>query len=138
MIDKIFEIGLKNFLSFYPQDFVSIREALDGKLNIRLSDGYSHLLKKEEVEKISHYIPLYLWSLVRIPFVILKTMEPGEYIVNGSEWEIKALSILLNKDVSKGLRTGDIEKLIKEYKSLIIITLSPINLANEDEENGYY
>ncbi|BFH74324.1 DUF61 family protein [Sulfurisphaera javensis] len=138
MIDKIFEIGLKNFLSFYPQEFVSLRDALNGKLSIKLSDGYSHTMKIEEIKKLSNIIPIYLWSLVKIPFVIVKTLDPGEYLVNGSEWEIKALSILLNKDVSKGLRTGDVEKIIKEYKSLIIITLSPISIAKEDEEDGYY
>lgn len=138
MIDKIFDIGLKNFLNFYPQEFVTIREALDGKLDIRLSGNYTHHIKLEEIQKLSSLIPIYLWSLVKIPFVIVKTLEPGEYLINGSEWEIKALSILLNKDLSKGLRTGEVEKLIKDYKSIIIITLSPIGMLNEDEEDGYY
>jgi len=138
MIDKILDIGLKNFLSFYPQEFVTIREALDGKLEIKLNGGFTLDLNKEEINKLSHIIPIYLWSLVKVPFVIIKTLTPGEYLVNGSDWEKKALSIILNKDASLGLRIGDVEKLIKEYKSLIIIALSPINMSNEAEEYGYY
>ena len=138
MIDKIFDIGLKNFLSFYPQEFVTIREALDGKLEIKLNGGFTQELDKEEINKLSHVIPIYLWSLVKVPFVIVKTLTPGEYLLNGGDWEKKALSIVLNKDVSLGLRVGDVEKLIKEYKSLIIITLSPINMSNEADEYGYY
>ena len=138
MIDKVFEIGLKNFLNFYPQEFVTIREALDNKLKIRLNGGFTQELNKEEVNKLSQKVPIYLWSLVKIPFVIVKTLTPGEYIVNGSEWEKKALSIILNKDVSLGLSTSDVEKLIKEYKSLIIITLSPISMSDEVDEYGYY
>ena len=138
MIDKIFEIGLKNFLSFYPQEFITIREALDNKLKIKLTGGFSQELNKEEVKKLSQRIPIYLWSLVKIPFVIVKTLTPGEYLVNGSEWEKRALSIILNKDVSLGLSTGDVEKLIKEYKSLIVITLSHTNMSDEENEYGYY
>jgi len=138
MIDKVFEIGLKNFLNFYPQEFVTIREALDNKLKIKMNGGFTQELNKEEVNKLSQKVPIYLWSLVKIPFVIVKTLTPGEYIVNGSEWEKKALSIILNKDVSLGLSTSDVEKLIKEYKSLIIITLSPISMSDDADEYGYY
>lgn len=138
MIDKIFEVGLKNFLNFYPQEFVTIREALDGKLEIRVSGGFTQSLEFSEVKKLSGVVPIYLWSLVKLPFIIVKTLEPGEYLVNGSEWEKKALSMVIGKDVSLGLRTGDIEKLIKEYKSLIIITLSPISMSDEADEDGYF
>lgn len=138
MIDKIFEIGLKNFLNLYPQEFVTIKEALDNKLKIKLSGNFIQELDKEEVKKLSQKIPIYLWSLVKVPFVIVKTLNPGEYLVDGSEWEKKALSILLNKDVSYGLTTSDVEKLIKEYKSLIVITLSPINIGDETDEYEYY
>lgn len=138
MIDKIFDLGLKDFVSFYPQEFVTLREALDGKLEIKLNGGFTHHFNEEEVKRLSKIIPIYMWSLIKLPFVIVKTLQPGEYLVNGSEWELKALSLILDKDVKFGLRTGDVEKLIKNFKSLIIITLSPIGISSEDEENGYY
>lgn len=37
------------------------------------------------------------------------------------------------------LSTGDVEKLIKEYKSLIFITISSVgNIITEEGRDGYY
>lgn len=139
MFDKIFDIGLKGTISYYPQEFVTIKEALDGKSFVTVNGGYKHYFDKKELEKLSKNIPLYLWDLVKIPFVIVKTLNPGEYVLNGSEWENKAVSILLKKDIKGFLTVGDVEKIIKEYKSLVFITLSPLgNLLNGDADDDYY
>ncbi|MEJ2774986.1 DUF61 family protein [Sulfolobaceae archaeon RB850M] len=140
MIDKIFELGLRNSISFYPDEFVTIKEALEGKNYVTISGSYKHYFDKTELEKLSSKIPIYMWGLVRIPFVIVKTLNVGEYLINGSDWDKKAINILLNKqEFSVCLYTGDVERLIKEFKSLIFITLSPIESAPiEDDENDYY
>ncbi|BCU71167.1 DUF61 family protein [Stygiolobus caldivivus] len=139
MFDKIFDIGLKSAISYYPQEFVTLKEALDGKDYVTVNGGFKHVFKKDELDKLSKNLPLYLWDLVKIPFVIVKTLNVGEYILNGSEWENKAISILLKKDIKSFMTIGDVEKIIKDYKSLVFITLSPLgNLTGGDEDNGYY
>ncbi|MEM3226072.1 MAG: DUF61 family protein, partial [Saccharolobus sp.] len=70
-------------------------------------------------------IPLYLWSLVKIPFVFIKSIEVGEFFINGEEWNKRALSILLGREVSSVISTVDVEILLKQYRSLIFIFLSP-------------
>lgn len=125
MIDKIFEIGIKEVFSSTPAEYVTIKEALEGKLNIRLNNGFYHEIKKDQLKSLSEKIPIYLWSLVKIPFVLIKSTEIGEFFVNGDEWNKKAISILLQRDVRDVILSVDVEKLLREYSSLIFIILSP-------------
>ncbi|MDT7861104.1 MAG: DUF61 family protein [Saccharolobus sp.] len=125
MIDKIFEIGIKEVFSSTPAEYVTIKEALEGKLNIRLNNGFYHEIKKDQLKSLSEKIPIYLWSLVKIPFVLIKSTEVGEFFVNGDEWNKKAISILLQRDVRGVILSVDVEKLLREYSSLIFIILSP-------------
>lgn len=125
MIDKIFEIGIKEVFSSTPAEYVTIKEALEGKLNIRLNNGFYHEIKKDQLKSLSEKIPIYLWSLVKIPFVLIKSTEVGEFFVNGDEWNKKAISILLQRDVKGVILSVDVEKLLREYSSLIFIILSP-------------
>jgi uncharacterized protein (UPF0216 family) len=139
MFDKIFDIGIKGTISYYPQEFVTLKQALDGNNYVKVNGGFKHYFKKEELEKLSKNLPLYLWDLVKIPFVIVKTLNPGEYVLNGSEWENKAISVLLKKDIKSYMTIGEVEKIIKEYKSLVFITLSPLgSLSSGDENDEYY
>lgn len=125
MIDKIFEIGIKEVFSSTPAEYVTIKEALEGKLNIRLNNGFYHEIKEDQLKSLSEKIPIYLWSLVKIPFVLIKSTEVGEFFVNGDEWNKKAISILLQRDVRGVISSVDVEKLLREYSSLIFIILSP-------------
>jgi hypothetical protein len=125
VIDKIFEIGIKEVFSSTPAEYVTIKEALEGKLNIRLNNGFYHEIKKDQLKSLSEKIPIYLWSLVKIPFVLIKSTEVGEFFVNGDEWNKKAISILLQRDVRGVILSVDVEKLLREYSSLIFIILSP-------------
>ncbi|BDB97808.1 DUF61 family protein [Saccharolobus caldissimus] len=125
MIDKIFEIGIKEVFSSAPAEYVTIKEALEGKLNIRLNNGFYHEIKKDQLKSLSEKIPIYLWSLVKIPFVLIKSTEVGEFFINGDEWNKKAISILLQRDVRGIILSVDVEKLLREYSSLIFIILSP-------------
>jgi uncharacterized protein (UPF0216 family) len=125
VIDKIFEIGIKEVFSSTPAEYVTIKEALEGKLNIRLNNGFYHEIKKDQLKSLSEKIPIYLWSLVKIPFVLIKSTEVGEFFVNGDEWNKKAISILLQRDVKGVILSVDVEKLLREYSSLIFIILSP-------------
>lgn len=135
MIDKIFEIGIKEVFSSTPAEYVTIKEALEGKLNIRLNNGFYHEIKKDQLKSLSEKIPIYLWSLVKIPFVLIKSTEIGEFFVNGDEWNKKAISILLQRDVRGVILSVDVEKLLREYSSLIFIILSPtIHMESELNE----
>ncbi|AAY80680.1 DUF61 family protein [Sulfolobus acidocaldarius] len=141
MIDKVFDLGFKSLLSYYPDEFVTLKDALNGKLSIRLkSKDLRHRFDKLEVEKLSQVLPIYLWDLVKLPFIVVKTLNTGEYAVSGSQWEVRSLSIILQKEIKNTfLSTGDVEKLIKEYKSLIFITISSVgNIITEEGRDGYY
>jgi Protein of unknown function DUF61. len=131
LFDKIFNIGLKDLLDSMPAEYVTLKEALDGKVEIALNNGLKHRFDPEELRKISQSIPLYLWSLVRIPLIFVKLPSPGEYKLNGSEWDRRALSIILGKENSV-LSGGQMESLLRQYKSLIFITLSHDSISGSD------
>ncbi|AWR95004.1 DUF61 family protein [Acidianus brierleyi] len=134
MLDKIIDLGFKDILSSLPSEFVTLNDAVQGKNKIKLKNGFIHEMDKNEILKLSNIIPLYLWALIKVPFIILKLETPGEYTINGSEWDKKALSIVLNKDTGKFISSLDVEKLMKDYKSLIFITLS-YSIFNTSDNN---
>ncbi|MCY0849569.1 DUF61 family protein [Sulfuracidifex metallicus] len=123
MIDKIFDLGFKDVFSSLPKEFVTINDALKGKNTIKLVNGIAHQMKSEEIEKLSSNIPIYMWSMVKIPFIIVKTMNVGEYLISGSEWEKRGIWTLIGRE-SDSLTTVDVEELIKKYRSIIFISLT--------------
>ncbi|AWR97798.1 DUF61 family protein [Acidianus sulfidivorans JP7] len=127
MLDKIIELGLKDILSGLPSERVTLKDALSGHLKIRLNNGTFHNLDEREVKDFSSKIPLYLWSLVKIPIIITKSFEVGEYDILESEWDKKALGYVLGRDFLY-LTTVDVEELLRSYKTLIFITLSSSNI----------
>ncbi|MEM3681667.1 MAG: DUF61 family protein, partial [Metallosphaera sp.] len=127
--------GLKDVLDSMPAEYVSLKEALDGKLEISLNNGLKHKFDPDEIKTLSDLIPLYLWSMVRIPFIIIKLQSPGEYSLNGSEWDRKALSYVLNSS-EKVISVGQIETLLRKFKSLIFITLGYDSISGVDEKEG--
>ncbi|QKQ99367.1 DUF61 family protein [Metallosphaera tengchongensis] len=136
MFDKIFQIGLRDILDSMPAEYVTLKEALDGKLEISLHNGLKHRFDINEVKKISSVVPLYLWSMVRIPFIIVKLQTPGEYSINGSEWDRKAISMVL-QDSRTVISVGQMESLLREFKSLIFITLGYDSISEESiKEEG--
>ncbi|MEM3680527.1 MAG: DUF61 family protein, partial [Metallosphaera sp.] len=50
MFDKIFELGLKDVLDSMPAEYVSLKEALDGKLEISLNNGLKHKFDPDEIK----------------------------------------------------------------------------------------
>ncbi len=134
MLDKIIDLGFKDILSSLPSETITLNDAVQGKTEIKLKNGFIHEMDKNEILKLSNIIPMYLWALVKVPFIILKLDSPGEYAINGSEWDKKALSIVLNKDTENFISSLDVEKLMKDYKSLIFITLS-YSIFNTSDNN---
>ncbi|BCS94243.1 hypothetical protein L3N51_01112 [Metallosphaera sp. J1] len=135
MFDKIFQLGLRDILDSMPAEYVTLKEAMDGKLEITLNNGFKHKFDPDEVKKLSSAVPLYLWSMVRIPFIVVKLSTPGEYSINGSEWDMKAISSILNIS-GNVISVGQMESLLREFKSLIFITLGydSISVVNEEKE----
>ncbi|MCY0859500.1 MAG: DUF61 family protein [Sulfolobaceae archaeon] len=135
-ISKFLEFEIRSLIGFSPAEKVTIKEALEGKLSITLSDGTKYELSKDEIEKLSQKIPIYLWSLVRIPFQFVKIDEPNTYKLLGSEWDKKGISILIGErdPAQEYFSSVEIEKLLKEYKSLIFITIDISNLYREEED----
>ncbi|MEM0304048.1 MAG: DUF61 family protein [Saccharolobus sp.] len=125
MIDKIIKLGFNDVFSSVPSQYVTIKDAIEGNTRIKLNNGFYHEFNKDELIDLSTKIPLYLWSLVKIPFIFIKSIEVGEFFINGEEWNKRALSILLGREVSSVISTVDVEILLKQYRSLIFIFLSP-------------
>ncbi|MQL55376.1 DUF61 family protein [Acidianus ambivalens] len=140
MLDKILELGLKEIFGSSPAEKVTLKDALQGKNRIRLNNGFYHELNLAEVKDFSSKVPLYLWSLVYLPIIILKLPEPGQFSLEGSEWDKKAVSLILNKEEGDKiiLNTADVEDLLRRYKTLIFITLSSNILfsANSELDEG--
>ncbi len=116
-----------------PSEYVSLKEAVEGKLEISLNNGLKHRFDAEEVRKLSSIVPLYLWSMVRIPFIMVKLSSPGEYSINGSEWDRRAISLILN-DLGSVISVGQMELLLREFKSLIFITLGYDSISGIDND----
>ncbi|AWR99968.1 DUF61 family protein [Metallosphaera hakonensis] len=133
MFDKIFQLGLRDILDSMPSEYVSLKEAVEGKLEISLNNGLKHRFDAEEVRKLSSIVPLYLWSMVRIPFIMVKLSSPGEYSINGSEWDRRAISLILN-DLGSVISVGQMELLLREFKSLIFITLGYDSISGIDND----
>lgn len=133
MIDKLIDISLKGIISYSPAEYVTLLDAVNGKLNYKLNNGDIVEFDKEQIDKFSSRIPPYLWALVKLPIVIIKSTEVGTYTLNGNEWNRKAIDIILGKDTNGILTTGDLERLLRDYDSIIFITLS-ISLINLKEE----
>jgi uncharacterized protein (UPF0216 family) len=136
MIDKIIDIGLKGLLNYYPSERPTLAEVLKGKNVIKLSDGSEFEIPKRKAEDMSTKIPIYLWDLVRLPIVIVKTSNSGEFQVEEYKWNREALKALLGRDNVDALTTGDVERLVAQYGTVIFITLSvSINNGEESQED---
>lgn len=137
-IDKIIELEIKNLVGFSPAEKITIKDALEGKLFIILSNGDEYELSIEEVKKLSQKVPVYLWSLVRIPFQFVKLEDPGHYKFVGSQWDVKAIAYIVDNrsEEREYFSLAEIEGLLKQYKTLIFITIDISNLYREDELKG--
>ncbi len=136
MIDKIIDIGLKGLLNYYPSERPTLAEVLKGKNVIKLSDGSELEIPKRKAEDMSTKIPIYLWDLVRLPIVIVKTSNIGEFQVEEYKWNREALKALLGRENVDALMTGDVERLVAQYGTAIFITLSvSINNSEENQED---
>ncbi len=123
MIDKIFDLGFKDIFNSLPKEFITITDAIKGKNTVLLGNGIPHVMKESEIMSLSSKIPVYMWSMVRIPFLVVKTTNVGEYLISGSEWQKKAISLLIGRETDF-LSTVDVEELIKGYRSIIFISLT--------------
>jgi len=127
VIDKIFDFGFKDIFNSLPKEYVTLTDAVKGKTRISLGNGITHEMKKTELDKLSSKIPVYMWSMVKIPFLVIKTENVGEYLISGSDWQKRAISFLVERDV-EFLSTVDVERLIREYRSIIFISLTNTSL----------
>ena len=92
---------------------------------IRLRNGGFHKIDRKELEKAGKSVPWYLHSFVKAPIVLVKKTGENRFEVAGDKWEKTLVSYLLKKDdLLKELEMGDVEELLKNYKSLIFISLT--------------
>ena len=134
MIDKVFKLGLDGLLNYYPSERVTLGEVLKGRNRLKLSDGTEFEISIKEAEEVAHKVPVYLWELVKLPVVILKLPYPGAYTVEDHKWNRELLKYLLNKEDTSYISFGEVEKLIRDYKSLVFISLSVSVAGGADDQ----
>ena len=112
-----------------PAEKKSISTLLrEEKPKIRLMDGGSHLLDREELRDFASRIPWFMRGLVRLPIVLVYRREGGigRYRVDGDVWAARAISAILTGrywEEKWELSTEEAEELIKRYKTLIMVTI---------------
>lgn len=130
MIDKLIDLGLKDLFSTYPAKTLKLSEVLAGNYSIPLTNGITHYFDKKEVERLSEILPIYMWGLVDIPIVLAKTTTPGEYVIKGGEYAVRAIGRILNKeDLGQSLTSIEVDSLIKRFRSIVFISLSLDNIT---------
>jgi uncharacterized protein (UPF0216 family) len=135
MLDKIVELGLKSLLSYYPSERITLAEALKGKTVVRLDDGSEIEIPRNIAEALGKSVPIYLWDLVKLPIIITKSGNSGEFVVEDYKWNREALKIVLNEEEVSVLRVGEVENLLRRFGTAIFINLS-VSISNSQEDSG--
>lgn len=84
MFEDILKLSLGAIAESMPAESFTLREAVEGRRTLRLRDGSTHQLRNEEIESLANRVPKYLWGLVKLPFVIVKTNSLGAYKLGGT------------------------------------------------------
>jgi len=135
VIDRLLEISVREIFDSLPSNFVTLKDALGGKLEIRLRNGLTHFMSGDEVRRASEMIPSHLWSAVKLPFLLVKTMSPGEYLVSGDEVTALGVSLLVGKTGTQ-LNILEVQKLLRDFASLVFITIGISETLQENFEQG--
>ncbi len=133
MSSKLFSSIYKKYLrdtqiitGLMPAEYKSLLELLrERKPSIRLRDGSNHLFSREELEKMASEIPWYMHSLVKLPVIVVK--EGNSYRLVGDRWGLRAVQLILKGELkftpSPTLSQGDVERLVRDYRSIVFITI---------------
>jgi uncharacterized protein (UPF0216 family) len=109
-----------------PAEQLSLEELLKNpRPSVRLRDGTMHRIDREDLERMASRLPWYMHSLTRLPLVVVKDGE--SYRLTGDKWSLRSVSLLLRGelglDPSPVLRLGELERLLRDYRSLVFITI---------------
>ena len=109
-----------------PAEYKTLSELLsEEKPAIRLRDGSRHDISREELERLASIVPWYIHSLVKIPIVVVKIGDT--YRLACDRWCMRAVELVLGKDMSLDpdprLRLGEVEELVRGFKSIVFITI---------------
>ncbi len=115
-----------------PAERIPLAEALEGKVEIKLKDGSTHLMEIEELQKLSSKLPSWMKWLLKVPIVIVR--DPfGNYKASDT-WTEEAIRRLVGE-----LSTSNVSKLIRDYPSLIFImvAVSVEEIVGDKNEGPY-
>ncbi len=115
-----------------PAERITLAEALQGKREVKLRDGSTHLMEANELERLASRLPSWMKWLLKVPIVIIR--DPfGKYKAT-DQWTEEALKILVGE-----LLEANVSKLIRDYPSLIFImvTINVEEIAGGKNEGSY-
>ena len=120
-ITKLVFEDLASINSSVPSKRVMLKKALEGERLVPLKDGGEHLMDLEELEELSSSLPSWMKWVVRVPLLLAYEPQNGVIKVLGSEWDEKAIRIVLGLERDEPIRMYHLEKLIMRFSTLVFI-----------------
>jgi len=122
---------IEKLKSSMPKHRRSLKELLESnETYVLTNDEVRIVFDKDELVEFSKYVPERYWDKVLLPLILVRDprLGPGMFEVLASEIEKRALlKILGENSYYEGekliLRTDQVEKLLKKFKSLIHIVI---------------
>ncbi|MCE4625602.1 MAG: DUF61 family protein [Desulfurococcales archaeon] len=130
IVEKRYKDEIRKLSLYWPAETVTLEEANEGKLTIRLQGGGTHSFSKDEVEKLLKDIPPFLWPYLRLPLLLrYETVGTVSYYrVLGSRWQRRLAEIMLRGSYTyeglEKLKVSEFREILKRYKSLVFVGLS--------------
>jgi Protein of unknown function DUF61. len=135
VIEDLLKLSLGSIAGSMPSESFTIKEIVEGRRTVRLKDGSVHEISQSDVDRVAQKIPSHLWGLVRLPFVVLKTLGVGTYRIGGDKWAVRAINVLLErKGEEETLNSIEVERLLKEFRSLTFIGIGIDNISIEEDK----
>ncbi|MCE4601355.1 MAG: DUF61 family protein [Desulfurococcales archaeon] len=129
-VERKYREELRRLSSYWPAEYLTLRELRDGKRLVKLQTGETHALAEDEVERLLEAVPFYFHDLVRIPITLRYEKVGGvaRYRVLGDRWQRRLVEILLTGNYSyRGLEELSVEefiRLLRMYKSLVFVSVT--------------
>ncbi len=130
IIERKYRSDIRRLASYWPVEQITLMQAHDGKISIRLQNGEIHDFSPEEINILLEQVPRFLWKLFSIPIMLRYENIGGErfYRVLGDIWQRRLVEIMLTGNYTyKGKETLTISEfsiIIRRFKSLIFVSLS--------------
>jgi uncharacterized protein (UPF0216 family) len=133
--DALLSRELRKLNTHLPKQRRTLKELLAEECTtIPTADGSSLVLKKSEIEELSKIVPPTYYGNVKLPFIVLRSMELGKsvYTISGDRVEEFTVKKILGRTAADYhamysdqdplfLYRPDVSELIRRFHSLVVI-----------------